>query len=315
MQKMSRPAVLPGIDVSVIPEATSAKVQNNGNVVASITLIKISKNQGYLVINYLDENLNNKLVTLKDPSTPLEIGGSNTFELGEVVKNPIDKRSLRIYIQVHHHHPEQYLAQHLVNQLEEAVLGSFNLELKKNVTIDLYDSDADSVLRDYAGFIVSEKFLMEEVTFDSGKTKSILRNNVQGINVQTTTESDLDSIIDFDDTLSNFCRSDFIKYLFKENKMFHIKDSEGIQGYIVGKGEQIYGIYAKTPLFGEALLAKYISMVPCRNVIVKSTVNTWNGLSNAILKKRKIHRMHTRSCPSHIKWNKIFGINIGMNIF
>ncbi|CEF71528.1 Hypothetical protein SRAE_X000085200 [Strongyloides ratti] len=312
---MVHPAVLPGIDISNVPEATSAKVQNDGNIVASVTLIKISKNQGYLVINYLDENLNNKLVTLKDPSMPLEIGGDNTFELGDVVKNPIDKRSLRIYIQVHHHHPEQYLTQHLVNQLEEAVLGAFNLELKKNVTIDLYDSVADSVLRDYAGFIVGEKFLMEEVTFDSGKTKSILRNNIQGINSETTTENDLDSIIDFDDTLSNFSRSDFVKYLFKEGKMFHFKENEEVQGYIVGKGEQIYGIYAQKPIIAEALLAKYISMVPCRNVIIKCKIGTWEGLSSAIVKRRSIHRMHTRSCPTHIKWDKIFGVNVGMNLF
>uniref|UniRef100_A0A0N5CAG4 Phage protein n=1 Tax=Strongyloides papillosus TaxID=174720 RepID=A0A0N5CAG4_STREA len=312
---MSYPATLPGVKVSTIPEATSATVQNNGSVVASVTFVKISKNQGYIVINYLDYNLHNKIVTLKDSTIPVEIGGENTFELGEVVQNPIDKRNLRVYIQVHHHHPEQYLAQHLVNQLEEAVLGAFNLELKKNVTIDLYDSGADRVLRDFAGFIVGEKFIMEEVTYDSVKTKTILRSNVQGINVQTTTEGDLDSIIEFDDTLSNFNRSEFVKYLFKEGKMFHIKENDEIQGYIVGKGEQIYGIYAQTQLASEGLLAKYISMVPCRNVVIKCRIDTWSQLSSCIVKKRSIHRRHTRSCPTQIKWDKIFGVNVGMNLF
>uniref|UniRef100_A0A0N5A3K2 N-acetyltransferase domain-containing protein n=1 Tax=Parastrongyloides trichosuri TaxID=131310 RepID=A0A0N5A3K2_PARTI len=311
---MSIPAVLPQYKASLIPEATSATVQNNGTVVASVSLIKISKNQGYVVINNIDSTLHNKLVTLKNPSTPVEIGTETSFELGEVVTNPIDKRSLRVYIQVHHHHPEQYLAEHLINQLEEAVLGSFNLELKKNVTIDLYDSGADRVFRDFAGFIVSERFFMEEINVDSGKVKTILKN-VQEIKVEKTSEKDIEGIISYDETLSNFARGDFIKYLFKESKILHVKKNDEVQGYIVGNGEQILGIYAESQNIGEALLLKYISLFGVSNVIIKCKKDTWKSLDNAITKKRSIHRRHTRHCPSHLKWDKIFGANVGMNLF
>ena len=39
-------------------------------------------------------------------------------------------------------------------------LGNTNLELRKNVTIDLFDSDSDAFIRDNAGFIITDRKLL-----------------------------------------------------------------------------------------------------------------------------------------------------------
>ena len=70
-----------------------------------------------------------------------------------------------MYIQVHWNPAERLVIEHLLDNLAENTLGRKNLELKKNITIDLFDSDGDSFLRDNAGFIVTDRLQLHQVLF------------------------------------------------------------------------------------------------------------------------------------------------------
>lgn len=55
------------------------------------------------------------------------------------------------------------------------MLGVTNLELKKNITIDVFDSDFDAHLRDSAGFIVTDRLQFEQVTVASLELLAVLQ--------------------------------------------------------------------------------------------------------------------------------------------
>lgn len=80
-----------------------------------------------------------------------------------------------MYVQVHHNPAERLVLEHLVDNLTETSLGRTNLELKKNVTIDMFDSDSDAFLRDSAGFIVADKLQLHQITVGAKDLLQILQ--------------------------------------------------------------------------------------------------------------------------------------------
>jgi hypothetical protein len=72
-----------------------------------------------------------------------------------------------MYIQVHWNPAERLLLEHLIDNLAENTLGRRNLELKKNCTIDVFDSDGDAFLRDNAGFFVADRLQLHQITVDA----------------------------------------------------------------------------------------------------------------------------------------------------
>lgn len=81
------------------------------------------------------------------------------------------------YIQVHHNPYERLVVEHLIDNLAENTLGRYNLELKKNITMDVFDSDGDAFLRDNAGFIVTDRLQLHQITVDARQTLRVLRPN------------------------------------------------------------------------------------------------------------------------------------------
>lgn len=82
-----------------------------------------------------------------------------------------------MYIQVHHNAPERLILEHLIDNLAETTLGRQNLELKKNVTIDLFDSDSDAFVRDRAGFFVSDRQQFRELTVQTVEALPLLKQD------------------------------------------------------------------------------------------------------------------------------------------
>lgn len=86
-----------------------------------------------------------------------------------------DRTFLPMYIQVHHNPNERLVIEHLIDNLAENTLGRHNLDLKKNITIDIFDSDGDAFLRDKAGFIVTDRLQFHQITVDARQTLRVLR--------------------------------------------------------------------------------------------------------------------------------------------
>lgn len=82
-----------------------------------------------------------------------------------------------MYIQVHYNPKERLVVEHLIDNLAETTLGHTNLELKKNITIDMFDSDGDQFLRDNAGFIVADRLKFHQVTVDAQQMLRLMNPN------------------------------------------------------------------------------------------------------------------------------------------
>jgi GH35 family endo-1,4-beta-xylanase len=78
-------------------------------------------------------------------------------------------------MQVHFNPEERLVLEHLVDQLAETTLGRYNLELRKNLTIDVFDSDGDSFLRDNAGFFVADKHRFQQITIEPKEALKALK--------------------------------------------------------------------------------------------------------------------------------------------
>jgi hypothetical protein len=79
-----------------------------------------------------------------------------------------------MYVQVHWNPEERLVIEHLLDNLAEATLGRRTLELKKNITIDIFDSDSDAFLRDCAGFFVSDRLQLHQITVDAAQMQKYL---------------------------------------------------------------------------------------------------------------------------------------------
>lgn len=141
----------------------------SGKIAALGALVKLSQNHGYLIYQHEDPILSKKGITIKEGS------GSGKFEITKIDDELPDLRTQRIYVQVHHNPPQRLMIEHLLDYLSESSLGRNNLELKKNVTIDFFDSDADWGVRDNAGFIVTDKLQLHQISVDSDELLKVLK--------------------------------------------------------------------------------------------------------------------------------------------
>lgn len=175
-----------------------------------------------------------------------------------------------MYIQVHYNPEERLVLEHLVDQLAESTLGRYNLELRKNLTIDVFDSDRDQFLRDNAGFIVADRMRFQQITFQAKEALAALKPSngpihwdfysyiyfFIDVSISLVTD-DFSELAEFDATISNHNRSDFLKFIFAKNKVYSanwsnakidkeemaVKEQEDIQkgstvaGYLVREEE------------------------------------------------------------------------------
>ncbi|CAK5049110.1 unnamed protein product [Meloidogyne enterolobii] len=319
--------------VQSIPRSTSAKIQDQqGKLVAVAALVRYTNNQAYFILQHLDTSLAEKAVTVSAPDNenPLDMRIDAIFD-----QHP-DRTFMPMFIQVHYNPEERLVLEHLVDQLAERTLGRYNLELRKNMTIDVFDSDRDSFLRDNAGFIIADKLRLQQITINTVEALNKL-NLSKEIKVTKVNKEDYELLLEYDATLSTHNRAEFLEFLFAKNRVYaakldsketeKVKNVEGenefieqkgpiLAGYLVASNETVMCIYANDQNIAESLLFKYMEDSKFSFVKMCCTSNQWQNLrSLKTLKTRPIYRRHTRTIPTNLKYDRIFALNVGMNIF
>lgn len=325
----SVPAQSP-LPVQQIPRATSARIEDNEGKLAAVgALVRYSTNQAYFILQHLDKLLGDKAVTIY---TPDEVSPLN-FRINSI-QDVLPNRTFEpMYIQVHYNPNERLVVEHLIDNLAETTLGRTNLELKKNVTIDVFDSDGDQFLRDNAGFIVTDRLKFHQVTVEAQQMLRLmsLDSNIKVEEVHD--ESIYQKLLDYDSLLSSHNRSEFLEFLFIKSKVYVAKwkndstknagenqqqKSGDVAGYaaISRIDQRILCLYADSEAVAEALIAQHLKESRAKNAIFCTLRDHWSKLQSlSSFKSRVIYRRHTRAVPSNIKWDQIFAINVGMNIF
>lgn len=324
--------------VQKIPRSTSAQIEDKkGKLVALGALVRYTNNQAYFILQHLDASFADKAVTVSAPDDqkPLNMRIDAIFD-----QHP-NRAFLPMYIQVHFNPEERLVLEHLVDQLAETTLGRHNLELRKNLTIDVFDSDRDSFLRDNAGFFVADRLRFQQLTANVKEALAALKPSKEVVVSRTNGEQHKSALVEYDATLSSHHRADFLKFLFDKNQVYVAEwtaeklerekkaasDKEAkeqgtdskkasVAGYLVGSMDTLFCIYAENQAIADALLAKYMAEAGTDTVSLCTVAGKWPNLSGLkSLKVRPIYRRHTRAVPSNIKFDRVFGINVGLNIF
>lgn len=330
----SVPAQSP-LPIQQIPRTTLAKIEDKQGKLAAIgALVRYSTNQAYFILQHVDSALSKKAVTIYTPDevTPLN------FRIDSIEDALPDRTFMPMYIQVHHNPDHRLVIEHLIDNLAENTLGRQNLELKKNITIDVFDSDGDEYLRDYAGFMVTDRLQLHQITVDAQQMLRVLQP-ASDVKVEEITEQKgREQLQEYDGTLSAHNRAEFLDFLYSQSKVYmarwtgaasgkeNVDQSNSQQpaltsnvaGYIcVSRADQrVLCLYAESDGVADALFAHHLKQSRAKNAIFCSSRNHWAKLQTlGSFNSRVIYRRHTRGVPSNVKWDRIFAINVGMNLF
>uniref|UniRef100_A0A914ZQQ7 Acetyltransf_18 domain-containing protein n=1 Tax=Parascaris univalens TaxID=6257 RepID=A0A914ZQQ7_PARUN len=292
------------------PESSSTFLcDSNGSVSALVSMVKYSPTQAYCIIAEFERNLNGKYITVDETDDP------RCLKIGKIKDTAENTRLLPVYIQVHHNPKSRLPLEHLMGRLSESVLGQTNLELKKNVTVDLAENADFDAWRDRAGFIVTDRQQLRKVTVSVNEFLKSLQPS-RKMKVVKLAESHNEKVLEYDHLVTALNRASFLQYLFINSTVFVTKreDSDAIVGYMVVKQDRILALYADSEVAAHTLVDNWLRGSRLTKVSFCCRHQCWAIEQNPSSVVRTIHRRHTRAVPANIKWDRIYAINVGMHI-
>uniref|UniRef100_A0A914I6M9 DUF7596 domain-containing protein n=1 Tax=Globodera rostochiensis TaxID=31243 RepID=A0A914I6M9_GLORO len=303
---MSAAAVLPSLPakcplpVQNIPKSTSASIEDQqGKLVAHCVLVQCTKGQAYLIIQQLDNSVAPKAVTLSVP----DMDRPFDLKIKTISDAHPNRMHLPVYIQVHYNPEERCPLEHLVDLLAETVLGRHNFELRKNLTIDLFDSAANAAIRDGAGFIVTDRHRLQQISVGAKQARAVLAPTNEVL--ISPASDDPAELLQYDATLSTHQRADFLRFLMKECKNVLVahwssaklaadalkiekenkKEKEGkgvnsekeevantVAGYLIASGERVLCLYAENYKIADSLLAAHIDRNQQKGTVINGFI-------------------------------------------
>jgi len=213
-------------------------------------------------------------------------------------------------------------------------LGSYDLELTKNATIDLIEQDKDTlreqlnVWRDKVGFIVTDSRDYYEVTVPSAAALLAELTSATGGAVAaypvTATFSD-DDLTFYDKRVTGCTRDDYLRLLRQMPgavaRMAHAADGGNIpcgEALALNNGTLMH-LYAESDAVAVAMFANMV-----KDMTSKSGALTFCAPADSLLYRiaadikgvqvHRVHRFHTTGVPTGIKWENVYAFNCGVNI-
>uniref|UniRef100_A0A9J2P3M2 YitH acetyltransferase (GNAT) domain-containing protein n=1 Tax=Ascaris lumbricoides TaxID=6252 RepID=A0A9J2P3M2_ASCLU len=271
-----------------------------GSVSALVSMVKYSPTQAYCIIAEFERNLNGKYITVDEADDP------RCLKIGKIKDTAENTRLLPVYIQVHHN-PKISSGY--------SVLGQTNLELKKNVTVDLTENADFDAWRDRAGFIVTDRQQLRKVTVSVNEFLKSLQPS-RNVKVVKLAESHNEKLLEYDHLVTALNRANFLQYLFINSTVFVAKreDDDAIVGYMVVKQDRILALYADSEVVAHTLVDNWLRASRLTKVSFCCRHQCWAVEQNPSSVVRTIHRRHTRAVPANIKWDRVYAINVGMHI-
>ena len=220
--------------------------------------------------------------------------------------------------------------------LENAIvnaLGSHNLELTKNATIDIIEADAStlrkslSIWRDRVGFVVSDPRDLYEVSVPAGALLAAVTAAVGGQVPSYPVTADVrDEDLSFYDKRVVGCVRDEYLAMLRALPGAHTRMAHAADGGSIPCGEAmllqgtLMMLYAESDAVAVAILAQLIAST---NTAATATL-VFSAPSESLLYKaartvpltvvRRVHRFHTTAPPQHVKWANVYAFNCGVNI-
>uniref|UniRef100_A0A0R3S5G1 Acetyltransf_18 domain-containing protein n=1 Tax=Elaeophora elaphi TaxID=1147741 RepID=A0A0R3S5G1_9BILA len=294
--------------VNNVPESKSAIIRNSDGALGGfVSMISHTTDQAYCMAAQIDQSISDKYISIKPTDDP------QCFQIIDDVAEDISLQP--IFIQVHHNPNGRLPLQHLIDHAAERTLGRLNLDLKKNVTVDLSDNDDMSIWRDKAGFVVRDKMHLCELTVNKNEFEETLET-VEKIKISEFDGSQMEKLVKFDKAVGSVDRSKFLQYLFKDANILIAENEEtsAVDGYGVFRTDRILAVYANAKDTAHAIMQKMLQTMNYQEITFCTIRNRWSIEHKPSTRCKQIIRLHTRALLKGIMWDRIFVLNAGMNL-
>jgi hypothetical protein len=301
---------------------------DGSKVVAFAAVLRYSANQAYCMIAEIDETIRPLTVHVTEladfdkwPADKDHVA----LKLTKMSDKQKDRRLLPIYVQAHVRPSGRLALEHVIDTVIEHSLGVDNLELKKNVTVDLYATDATAIWRDRAGFCVTDRNQYAELCIDRRATIDTLNAFVTecqpNIVISPIDNTNRAHLIEYDQTVSQLQRHDFIEYLTSLPNVYGVvareaADEQRVVGYALATDGHVMCCYGESTAIAYALLINIFEQFSADTVTlnVRAGSSIADTLAAVSTETRRVYRYHTRAVPSQAKWDKVHVLNIGLHL-
>ncbi|KAL3982698.1 hypothetical protein ACH3XW_48160 [Acanthocheilonema viteae] len=297
-------------EVNSVPESKSAIIRNSDGAIGGVvSMISCAANQAYCIAFQFDKSISDKYICIKPSDDP------QCFQIVDVQDVAEDRSLQPIFIQVHHNPDKRLPLEHLIDQVAERTLGRLNLDLKKNVTVDLTDNDDMNIWRDKAGFVVRDKMQLCELTVNKNEFQKTLET-VKNIKISEFDGSKMGKLVKFDKAVSCADRSRFLEYLFKDANVLIAENEEtsAVNGYGVFRKDRILAVYANAKEIAHAIMQEILRTMNHDEITLCTIRNKWSIEHNPNTRCKQIIRLHTCTLLTGIMWDRIFILNAGTNL-
>ncbi|VDN04522.1 unnamed protein product [Thelazia callipaeda] len=305
---------------------------NKPTVAAYGAMHVCASNQAYLMFCECDAKYTEKSVTIKkckyDEYSPERDGcRQRCWQICNIYDKDIDYSRLPEYFGAFEDRYQQHLLVHVYDQLVNATIKTYNMDMCKNVTVDLYDIDFTDktrwLYRDMMGFMVTDKKRYFEITINKSDLRAITENKRTKSSDVSYMELNSENQLyfsDYDSMITVVNRHDFLEFLWGIDGMLGIVAVQNQQpiGYILALNNHILQCYADTSDIACYLVCeisgKLSEEVPITMFMRECSDWICSELLEKAQKIHRIHRFHSRILPTRVKWESVFLMNIGTNL-
>ncbi|KAJ1371529.1 hypothetical protein KIN20_033495 [Parelaphostrongylus tenuis] len=305
------------------PAVTTLIVDENDRVVACGVVTVYSSKQAYCVVGVVAEGCSNHTIWIEE--TTREKKELCVYKIIRSAPYIIDYKAPTMFETVFADPKGRSVFAHLIDTLAHCSIGKTNMDVNKNMTIDLLNNDSiehQKVVaqwRDVAGFIVSDRHRFEEVLVDRSNLLS-LSDAASTIVVVNVTKDNQLFVLDYDAGISIYDRSEHVTALIQTPGITGKLALNGGQpcGYALLCNNRILLSYANNEEAFKQLLseaAKDIVSSQCKMFLRLDAHKVTEKIIENSVERKEVTRLHTRTNVSGIKWNLIYCCNLGLHIF
>ncbi|KAK5965598.1 hypothetical protein GCK32_004423 [Trichostrongylus colubriformis] len=298
-------------------------VDENERVIACGAISPYSMKQAYCVLGEVDDAFKNHTIWVEEaPNSKKE---SRVYRITNSVPRIVDNTAPTLFETVFADHQGRPTILHLFDALVENTVGKTNLDLTKNVTIDLLihdDKRKEEITeqwRDISGFVVADKHRFEEVEVSRSYLLS-LANEESTIETEPIDKSNLLPVLDYDAEASIYDRTEHVTALIHTPGVIGrtaLRNGQ-VCGYALACNNRILLCYADDEEAFKQLvssLAEGIKGHQCKMFLRFDSHDVTQRIIENATERKEVTRLHTRTNINGVKWSLIYCSNVGLHIF
>uniref|UniRef100_A0A8R1I076 DUF7596 domain-containing protein n=1 Tax=Caenorhabditis japonica TaxID=281687 RepID=A0A8R1I076_CAEJA len=295
--------------------AVTVTICNEDQPIAFGSIVKCNEKQAYVMLGEVDKKFEDKSVWIEQ--VPVENKLNLVYKVTKSVPL-IDYSGETHFEQTFANRDEKPAHLHLLDILINNSVGLVDMDVSKNITVDLEENSNLASWRDTVGFVVGDKLIFERITVNRFELLS-LESDKSDVTVEDVNVDKLHDVFDYENEVSIFDREDFLTALLKTGGVSAkvAKTGGQVTGYIVNTNNNILQCYGENEQTQKALFASAASkMDPKVTMYVrKDSSQLMDQLSENAEERVPITRLNTRVIINTIKYNKIACLNMGLHLY